>query len=105
MAPEHCGRSRPTAVAVLMSAAALSLSVSAAPPYLDTRHVMAHMERLSEAALKSLYLRCADESSRRVLSLHEAIECSIAADVLKERGFGGDFDAMLAWWRRHRDGS
>ncbi|WP_280154835.1 hypothetical protein [Piscinibacter sp. XHJ-5] len=50
-------------------------------------------------------LRCARDSSQRLLLHDEAFQCSIAADVLKARSFGGDFEAMLAWWRRHRDDS
>ncbi|TFZ05437.1 hypothetical protein EZ313_01835 [Ramlibacter henchirensis] len=61
------------------------------------------LENLPEATLKTLYLRCARESNRRLLSFDEAFHCSTAADILMRRSFGGDFDAMLAWWRRNRD--
>jgi len=27
----------------------------------------------------------------------------IAGEVLKARLFGGDFNALLGWWRLHRD--
>ena len=67
------------------------------------RQQVAYLEQLPEPALKTMYLRCARVSSERLLSLAEAIKCSTAADVLKRRSFGGDFEAMLAWWRRHRD--
>jgi hypothetical protein len=105
MAPQRHSRCRCIAAALLISSAALSPPMSAAPPFPDARHVMTHMERLPEDQLKSFYLRCDRESSQRLLSVQEAVECSIAADVLKERSFGGDFEAMLTWWRRHRDGS
>ena len=104
MAPEHRRRWRSIA-GVLLSATALSPSVSAAPACLDPNQALARFERLSETDLKALYLRCARESSQRRLSQDEAVLCSIAADVLKARSFGGDFDALLAWWRRHRDDS
>jgi hypothetical protein len=58
------------------------------------------LERFSEADLKALYLGCARESARQRLSPHDAARCSAAAELLKERSFGGDFDALLAWWRR-----
>ena len=104
MATEYRHRRRSIARA-LLSAAALSLSVSAAPACLHPDQALAHLERLSETDLKALYLRCARDSSQRRLSQDEAVQCSIAADVLKARSFGGDFDALLAWWRRYRDGS
>jgi len=30
------------------------------------------------------------------------LRSSATAELLKERSFGGDFDAMLAWWRSQR---
>jgi len=53
--------------------------------------------------LKALYLRCVRESNRRLLGFDEATLCSIVGDALKARSFGGDFNALLAWWRLHRD--
>ncbi|HEY6133944.1 MAG TPA: hypothetical protein VIW70_08205 [Rubrivivax sp.] len=58
------------------------------------------------ASCATLYLNCCDESERRVLGFEEAARCSIAAaEVLKRRSFGGDFGAMLAWWRLQRGGT
>jgi hypothetical protein len=88
------------AVGLLFSAAAAAQTAALAPP---PCHEGADLERLPETALKMMYLSCARVSSQRLLSLDEATRCSTAADVLKRRSFGGDFNAMLAWWRRHRD--
>lgn len=68
----------------------------------DCARLREQMERLGEPALKTLYLACSDESARRPLAFDEAARCSIAAEVLKVRVFAGDFDALLAWWRRQR---
>jgi hypothetical protein len=102
MAPEHRHLWRSIAGALLW-AAALSPSVSAAPACPDRDQALARYQRLSETDLKALYLRCARDSSQRRLPPEEAVQCSIVADVLKARSFGGDFDALLSWWRRHRD--
>lgn len=67
--------------------------------------IRTRLDRLGEPELKTLYLNCCDESERRVLGFEEAARCSIAAEVLKRRSFGGDFGAMLAWWRLQRGGS
>ena len=83
---------------LLFSAAAPAQTAALAPPQ---RNDVAYLEKLPEADLKTIYLSCARASSERLLSLGEMIQCSTAADVLKRRSFGGDFDAMLAWWRRH----
>jgi len=57
------------------------------------------LEQLSDAQLKQLFLRCDRDASQRLLGLDEAIPCGMALDSLLRRGFGGDFDALLAWWR------
>jgi len=63
----------------------------------------AHFERMPERDLERLFLRCSRDSSERLLGFDEAALCSIGFEALKKRKFGGDFDAMLAWWRLHRD--
>ena len=69
----------------------------------DSQALVARFEHVAEADLKSQYLSCARVSSQRMLGMDEAAVCSIVAEVLKKRSFGGDFDALLAWWRLHRD--
>jgi hypothetical protein len=102
MKSEH--RRGSTAMAcALLSAAALGQNLPGAPAPGDRERLLAHFERVAEADLKTLYLLCARVSSRRILAFDEAAHCSIAADVLKARSFAGDFDALLAWWRLHRD--
>jgi hypothetical protein len=61
------------------------------------------IERLSESQLKVLVLRCSQESSSRALPSGEAAFCSVAWESLKKRSFAGDSDALLAWWRVHRN--
>lgn len=63
----------------------------------------AHIEGLPDPDLERLFLRCSRESSERLMGFGEAAVCSFGFEALKKRKFGGDFNAMLAWWRLHRD--
>jgi len=91
------------AVCAVVSAAALGQTAPDSSTWRDRERLFAHFEVVGEVSLKALYLRCARESSQRLLGFDEAARCSIAGEVLKARIFGGDFNALLAWWRLHRD--
>lgn len=69
----------------------------------DLDQLRAHFERLPERELERSFLRCARESSQRLMGFDDAALCSAGFEALKKRKFGGDFDALLAWWRLHRD--
>lgn len=73
------------------------------PAWRDLDQLRVHFERLSEPDLERLFLRCSRESSQRLMGFDEAAVCSTGFEALKKRKFGGDFSAMLAWWRLHRD--
>ena len=67
----------------------------------------AHCERhafssTSVAQLKTIYLRCAEVSSRVVLDRATMGRCSAAADELRDRGFNGNFEQLIAWWHSTR---
>lgn len=74
------------------------LSVFAAREQLFTT-----FERMPEPQVKGFFLLCSRESSQRMLDFGDAMRCSMANDALLKRSFRGDFDALLAWWRVHRD--
>ena len=59
-------------------------------------------QRPSVAALKSEYLQCEQVSSQRRLSMHGAAYCSSVGEQLLRRGFDGDLNRLLAWWRAER---
>lgn len=61
--------------------------------------------KLTPSELKRVYLACDQASSRARLAMHEAIECSLAHEELKQRVFGGDFQQLLAWWKTQRSNS
>jgi len=55
--------------------------------------------------LKARYLACDRAATRTVLDPGTAAACSSAAEALLKRGFGGDFDRLIAWWRAEKDGA
>lgn len=65
--------------------------------------VGARFEGISDADLKAYFLRCSGEAAQRMLGFSEGAQCSSAQDALKARVFGGDFNALLAWWRSRRE--
>jgi len=62
----------------------------------------AHLNAATIDQLKLAYLECDWRASDALLDLSEAVYCSSIQEVLKQRGFGGDFDRMLAWWRAEK---
>lgn len=88
------------AACVLLAAAAGADDLST---WRDIDRLRAHSERMSERDLEHLFLRCSRESSQRLMGFDEAAVCSTGFEALKKRKFDGDFNALLAWWRLHRD--
>ena len=52
--------------------------------------------------LKLQYLACDRAASERFLAGGEAALCSIVSERLLQEGFGGNFAALLSWWREAR---
>lgn len=71
----------------------------------ERAHVQAEFAQLSNACLKELYLWCSQESSQRLFGFAEAAWCSFGHEALLKSGFGGDFHALMDWWRVHRNDS
>lgn len=65
--------------------------------------LLASFERMPEPQLKTLFLLCSRESSQRMLDFDDAVRCTMTQDALLVRSFRGNFNALLAWWRAHRD--
>ena len=72
------------------------------PPLADRQERIAQYEDLGEQCLKRLLLACDDAANRNLLDSGAAFACSIGYEALLRRGFGGDFQAMLGWWRSWR---
>lgn len=86
------------AAALLCLVSSLHVAHGQSPSLVDK----AFAQNLTPAELKRVYLACDLASSRTRLAMHEAMQCSIIHEELKQRVFGGDFDQMLAWWREQR---
>ncbi|MEP7301134.1 MAG: hypothetical protein ABI699_06370 [Caldimonas sp.] len=81
-------------------AAALSLGLLASTGH--AQPMAASLEALPLDHLKSAYLACERASSERVLDGDSFAHCAGVGDALLQRGFGGDFDRLLAWWRSEK---
>lgn len=64
--------------------------------------IMVRLEGLSDANLKLFYLHCS-RAAKRSLGTGGVAVCSVGYELLLQRTFGGDFNALLAWSRRHPD--
>ena len=52
--------------------------------------------------LKSVYLACDRAATQVVLDADIFSQCAIIGDELLKRGFDGDFERLLAWWRAEK---
>ena len=53
--------------------------------------------------LQGVYLACDRAATRTVLDVAAATFCSRYAEELLQRGFAGDFDMLLRWWREAKE--
>lgn len=79
------------------------VAMSRMHPHAERSRVQAEFTQLSTTCLKELYLRCSREASQSLLGFGEATWCSFAHEALLKGEFGGDFNALLAWWQVHRN--
>lgn len=84
---------------------ARTCQVPSAPthPLIDRGSGMLQYAQLPEDCLKTMYLQCSAASERMVLGQEAVLACSIGHEALLQRVFKGDFNALLAWWRSHRE--
>ncbi len=86
-----------TLKASLMCLTLAALTANAQPPD------RSHLKALSQAELKAAYLECDQLASSTFLDSDTAADCSMVAEELLERSFGGSFEQMLEWWRSVRN--
>ena len=84
----------------LLLATALSLALL---PAAHGQPAAADFSQVPLDRLKAHYLACDHAATRSVLHPATAALCSAVAEALLRRGFGGDFDGLLAWWRVARE--
>jgi hypothetical protein len=61
-----------------------------------------HFAALTVDELKLMVLECDRRAGQTLLGAAAAAHCSMAFEELKQRGFGGDFGRLLAWWQGQR---
>ena len=81
---------------------ALSLSI-ATLACVVSQPALADPQRAQVDELKTVYLTCEQAASRTILDMAAAAFCSRYAEELLRRGFAGDFNQLLAWWREARN--
>ena len=89
---------------VTLVAATTLLGTATASVVADTvaqDQIMVRLEGLSDSGLKAFYLHCSRAAAKRSLGSGGIAVCSIGYELLLRRTFGGDFNALLAWWRLH----
>lgn len=79
---------------------ALALAVVSTPS--TAQPDRSHLAALTVTELRLIYLECDRRAGQTLLGAAEAAHCSMAAEELKQRGFGGDFGRLLAWWQAQR---
>ena len=82
---------------------ACDVQPSQAHPLADRAGALARYEQLPQYCLKAMFMRCAAQANEQVLDFGSAAACSIGYEALLKRGFSGDFQALMAWWRTQRD--
>ena len=85
------------AAAALLVAASL---VAAATPARAQAGIGAEL-RMAE--LEKAFWACDHAATVGRIDSGTAITCGGLAETLKQRKFNSDFNAMLAWWRQHKE--
>ena len=80
-----------------------ALSLSAALAGATAQGALADPQRAQVGELKTVYLTCEQAASRTILDMAAAAFCSRYAEELLQRGFAGDFNQLLAWWRQAKE--
>lgn len=93
----------PWAAGTDVASAACHMPSGLAHPLMERDGGLSLYASLPDHCLKTMYLNCSAASERAVLGQETAVACSLGHEALLKRVFGGDFDALLAWWRNHRE--
>lgn len=72
-------------------------------PMADRAGLLAQYERLPPSCLQAIFAACTSAASRTLLDFGSAAICSFGYEALLKQRFGGNFGALLAWWRDQRD--
>lgn len=78
------------------------LPAAAGEPLAGRAEALAQFERLPPACLKQIVRECTTAAGEALLDPGTASLCSFGYEALLSQGFGGNFPALLAWWRAER---
>jgi hypothetical protein len=81
---------------------ACTLPAAAEHPLGDRAGQLAQYERLPQSCLREIFNACSRASSQTLLDFDSAAVCSFSYEALLKQGFGGNFGALLAWWRSQK---
>jgi hypothetical protein len=81
----------------------LLLMLSAQPVLADTAQDAAVFASWPLDKVKQAYLECDRTSSRELIPPGVMVHCVMIGDTLRQRGFDGNFDRLLAWWRSEKN--
>jgi hypothetical protein len=68
-------------------------------PITDLKGTLGRYRQVPQHCLEAMFMRCAGEANTHLMDLGEAAVCSVGYEALLDRAFGGNFQALLAWWR------
>lgn len=66
---------------------------------------LSRYEAMPPQCLKAMFMMCTEAARTQLLDLGSAAACSIGYEALLRSGFGGNFQALMAWWRTERSAS
>jgi hypothetical protein len=72
-------------------------------PIAERERTISSLKQMPESCLKSLFIDCSRAADESFLDLGSAAYCSMGYEALLSKGFGGNFHALLGWWRREHD--
>lgn len=84
-----------TAAALIVAEAAGWSGPSSAQTTIDTELHLNEIEKV--------FWVCDYAATIHLVDIGIAIPCSRATEALRQHKFDGDFNAMLAWWRQHKE--
>jgi hypothetical protein len=79
-----------------------TLPGAGADPLADRAGLLAQYEQLPQACLQEIVTACTAAASETLLDFGTAAACSFGYEALLKQRFGGNFRALMAWWREER---
>jgi hypothetical protein len=88
--------------AAMKAAAALMVAAAAGWPASSSAQATIGAE-MGMAELEQGFWVCDHAATVGPIDSDTAVTCGSLTEMLKQRKFSGDFNAMLTWWRQHKE--